>query len=92
MNVKTASAKAKKLGDGPRATQLGWYGPWWKNFLEVTKSECHAQHAIENPFSKLAIDLTGSINEILMASLIEWLKGGQQVEEGRSFLLKRYIT
>ncbi|KAG1864964.1 hypothetical protein DFJ58DRAFT_724519 [Suillus subalutaceus] len=69
-------------GDGPRATQLGWYGPRWKNFLEVTMSECRAQHAIENPFPKLAKDLTGSINEILMASLVEWLEGGQQVEEG----------
>jgi hypothetical protein len=91
MNVKTASAKAKELGDGPRATQLGWYGPQWKSFLEVTKSECHAQHTIENPFPKLAKDLTGSINKILMALLIEWLEGGQQVEEGRSFLLSRYI-
>ncbi|KAG2153069.1 uncharacterized protein EDB93DRAFT_1102816 [Suillus bovinus] len=82
MNVKTASAKVKESGDGPRATQLGWYGPRWKNFLEVTKSKCRAQHAIENPFPKLAKDLTGSINKILMASLIEWLEGGQQVEEG----------
>ncbi|KAG1841787.1 hypothetical protein DFJ58DRAFT_732290 [Suillus subalutaceus] len=81
-NVKTTSAKVKESGDGPRATQLGWYGPRWKNFLEVTKSECRAQHAIENPFPKLAKDLTGSINEILMASLVEWLEGGQQVEEG----------
>ncbi|KIK35461.1 hypothetical protein CY34DRAFT_26606 [Suillus luteus UH-Slu-Lm8-n1] len=48
----------------------------------VTKSECRAQHAIENPLLKLAKYLTGSINEILMASLVEWLKGGQQVEEG----------
>ncbi|KAG1767508.1 hypothetical protein EDD22DRAFT_949964 [Suillus occidentalis] len=60
-NVKTTSAKVKESGDGPRATQLGWY---------------------ENPFPKLAKDLTGSINEILMASLVEWLKGGQQVKEG----------
>ncbi|KAG1847694.1 hypothetical protein DFJ58DRAFT_730105 [Suillus subalutaceus] len=81
-NVKTTSAKVKESGDGPRATQLGWYGPRWKNFLEVTKSECRAQHAIENPFPKLAKDLTCSINEILMASLVEWLEGGQQVEEG----------
>ncbi|KAG1813426.1 hypothetical protein DFJ58DRAFT_740106 [Suillus subalutaceus] len=78
-NVKTTSAKVKESGDGPRATQLGLYGPRWKNFLEVTKSECCAQHAIENPFPKLAKDLTGSITEILMASLVEWLEGGQQV-------------
>lgn len=56
------------------------------------KSECRAQHAIENPFPKLAKDLTGSINKILMASLVEWLEGGQQVEEGRSFLLLRHVT
>jgi hypothetical protein len=49
------------------------------------KSKCCAHHTIENPFLKLAKDWTGSINEILMALLIEWLKGGQQVKEDRSF-------
>ncbi|KAG1796564.1 hypothetical protein EV424DRAFT_1546969 [Suillus variegatus] len=76
MKVNTESGQAKEPGDGPKATQLGWYGPRWKNFLKDTKSECRAQHVIENPFPKLMKDLTGSVNEVLMASLVEWLEGG----------------
>ncbi|KAG2109552.1 uncharacterized protein F5147DRAFT_772860 [Suillus discolor] len=74
--VKTESGQAKEPGDGPKAMQLGWYGPRWKRFLEDTKGEYCAQHAIENPFPKLVKDLTGSVNEVLMASLVEWLEEG----------------
>ncbi|KAG2127096.1 hypothetical protein DEU56DRAFT_958832 [Suillus clintonianus] len=80
--AKTALAKSDEPGEGPKATQLGWYGPRWKSFLEDTKGECRVQHAIENPFPKLVKDLTGSVNEVLMASLVEWLESGQHVEEG----------
>ncbi|KAG2738820.1 hypothetical protein P692DRAFT_20882270 [Suillus brevipes Sb2] len=41
--------RSRKL-DGPKPTQLAWYGPRWKCFLEDAKGECRAQHALENPF------------------------------------------
>ncbi|KAG1815784.1 hypothetical protein DFJ58DRAFT_890808, partial [Suillus subalutaceus] len=50
--------------------------------IRLRRASAAPKHAIENPFPKLAKDLTGSINEILMASLVEWLEGGQQVEAG----------
>ncbi|KAG1883385.1 hypothetical protein F4604DRAFT_1920586 [Suillus subluteus] len=46
--------------DGPRPTQLAWYGPRWKCFLEDAKGECRAQHALENPFPALVADLPSS--------------------------------
>ncbi|KAG2043703.1 hypothetical protein BDR03DRAFT_1004956 [Suillus americanus] len=71
-----AKSKSKASHEGPKAAQLGWYGPRWKSFLEYAKGECHVQHAIENPFLKFVDDLPGSVNEALMSLLIEWLEGG----------------
>ncbi|KAG1765882.1 hypothetical protein EV702DRAFT_1204408 [Suillus placidus] len=81
-NSKKARSKEKASYEGPKTTQLGWYGPHWKSFLEYTKGECRALYAIENPFPKFIDDLPGSVNEALMVSLVEWLEGGKQVEEG----------
>ncbi|KAG1846445.1 hypothetical protein F4604DRAFT_1936432 [Suillus subluteus] len=69
-------SKSKASHEGPKATQLGWYGPCWKSFLKYAKGECRVQHAIENPFPKFINDLPGSVNEALMSSLVEWLEGG----------------
>ncbi|KAG1868172.1 hypothetical protein C8R48DRAFT_131700 [Suillus tomentosus] len=69
-------SKSKASREGPKATQLGWYGPRWKSFLEYAKGECRVQHAIENPFPKFVDDLPGSVNEALMSSLVEWLEEG----------------
>ncbi|KAG1729041.1 hypothetical protein EDB19DRAFT_1832573 [Suillus lakei] len=66
--------------EGPKATQLGWYSPRWKSFLEDTKVECCAQQALENPFPSLVDDLPVAITESLSASLVKWLKNGQQVD------------
>ncbi|KAG1823932.1 uncharacterized protein BJ212DRAFT_1296450 [Suillus subaureus] len=77
--VAKSSVKSKEVG-GPSATQLGWYGPHWKSFLEDAKGECCAQQALENPFLKLVEDLPISITESLSASLIKWLKNGGQIE------------
>ncbi|KAG1898434.1 uncharacterized protein F5891DRAFT_1279433 [Suillus fuscotomentosus] len=68
--------------EGPKATQLGWYGPRWKSFLEDAKAECHTQQALENPFPSLVHDLPVSITESLSASLVQWLKNSQQVDAG----------
>jgi hypothetical protein len=91
---KKARSKAKASYEGPKTTQLGWYGPHWKSFLEYAKGECRALHATENPFPKFVDDMPGSVNEALMFSLVEWLEGGKQVEEGmRSFLFtSRHFT
>ncbi|KAG0699467.1 hypothetical protein DFH29DRAFT_1001983 [Suillus ampliporus] len=67
-------------GDGPKSTQLAWYGPHWKHFLKEAKGECHALHALENAFLKLVPDLSTTITESLSASLVEWLKDCNQVE------------
>ncbi|KAG1893324.1 uncharacterized protein F5891DRAFT_1196555 [Suillus fuscotomentosus] len=75
-------SKSKASREGPKATQLGWYGPRWKSFLEYAKGECGVQHAIENPFPKFVDNLPGSVNEALMSLLVEWLEEGKQVEEG----------
>ncbi|KAG2104743.1 uncharacterized protein F5147DRAFT_654393 [Suillus discolor] len=88
--IDTSNSKAKhKLkvvdgsdDEGPKATQLGWYGPRWKSFLEDTKVECRTQQALENPFPSLVHDLPVSITESLSASLVQWLKNGQQVDTG----------
>ncbi|KAG1850334.1 hypothetical protein F4604DRAFT_1934531 [Suillus subluteus] len=68
--------------EGPKATQLGWYSPRWKSFLEDAKVECRTQQALENPFLSLVHDLLVSITESLSASLVQWLKNGQQVDAG----------
>ncbi|KAG1730301.1 hypothetical protein EDB19DRAFT_1832049 [Suillus lakei] len=68
--------------EGPKATQLGWYSPRWKSFLEDAKVECRAQQALENPFLSLVDDLPVAITESLSASLVQWLKNGQQVDAG----------
>ncbi|KAG1855879.1 hypothetical protein C8R48DRAFT_776247 [Suillus tomentosus] len=80
MNIKACKVSAKITGEGPKATQLGWYGPHWKRFLEEMKGECHVQHAIENLFPTFVDGLSGTIPEILTASLVQWLKSGQQVK------------
>ncbi|KAG1851433.1 hypothetical protein DFJ58DRAFT_728874 [Suillus subalutaceus] len=80
---KTKATKASKdPGDGPKTTQLAWYSPCWKHFLKGAKGECHVLHALENPFPRLITDLSTSITESLSASLVEWLKDGNQVEAG----------
>ncbi|KAG1875908.1 hypothetical protein C8R48DRAFT_768762 [Suillus tomentosus] len=79
LQVAKASVKSKEV-EGPNATQLGWYGPRWKSFLENAKGECRAQQALENPFPKLVEDLPISITESLSASLVSWLKNGGQIE------------
>jgi hypothetical protein len=94
-NSRKARSKAKASHEGPKTTQLSWYGPHWKSFLEYTKGECCALHAIKNPFPKFIDDLPGSVNEALMFSLVEWLEGGKQVEEGivHSFIFtSRHFT
>ncbi|KAG2066127.1 hypothetical protein BDR04DRAFT_1121405 [Suillus decipiens] len=68
--------------EGPKATQLGWYGPCWKSFLKDAKVECCAQQALENSFLSLVDDLLVTITELLSASLVQWLKNGQQVDAG----------
>ncbi|KAG0700643.1 hypothetical protein DFH29DRAFT_1070019 [Suillus ampliporus] len=76
------SSRSKESPEGPKPTQLGWYPPCWKTFLEDAKGDCHAQHAIENAFPTLADDLPISVTEALTSSLVEWLEGGKQVEAG----------
>lgn len=78
--------------EGPKATQLGWYGPCWKSFLEDAKAECRTQQALENPFPSLVHDLPVSITESLSASLVQWLKNGQQVDAGKLLFPSRYST
>ena len=85
------AAKSKEV-EGPNATQLGWYGPRWRSFLEDAKGGCRAQQALENPFPKLVDDLPVSITESLSASLIQWLKNGGQVEAGMLLFPSRYHT
>ncbi|KAG1823484.1 uncharacterized protein BJ212DRAFT_1296106 [Suillus subaureus] len=69
----TSQSKAK-------LTQLGWYGTGWKGFLEDAKAECHAVHALENPFPSLTHDLTCSIMEVLLSVKLAWEQAGKQVE------------
>ncbi|KAG1846146.1 hypothetical protein C8R48DRAFT_779640 [Suillus tomentosus] len=79
---KVKSAKSKQPTEGPKPTQLGWYPPGWKTFLEEAKAECRAQHAIENAFPDSVKDLPLSVTEALMTSLVEWLEAGNEVEAG----------
>ncbi|KAG1776677.1 hypothetical protein EV702DRAFT_1046004 [Suillus placidus] len=57
-------------------------GPRWKTFLEDAKAECHAQHALENPFPTLVKNLPGTITEVLMEVLVMWDTNGKQFEAG----------
>ncbi|KAG1899092.1 uncharacterized protein F5891DRAFT_1189906 [Suillus fuscotomentosus] len=79
---KVKLAKSKELTEGPKLTQLGWYPPQWKTFLEEVKAECCAQHAIENAFLDSIKDLPLSVTEALTTSLVEWLEAGNEVEAG----------
>ncbi|KAG0692725.1 hypothetical protein DFH29DRAFT_882122 [Suillus ampliporus] len=47
---------------------------------EDMKGECRVEHAIENPFPTFVDGLSGSVHEVLTASLVQWLECGQQVE------------
>ncbi|KAG1730974.1 uncharacterized protein EDB91DRAFT_1252409 [Suillus paluster] len=53
-----------------------------QTFLEEAKSECRAQHAIENAFPDAIKDLPLSVTEALSMSLIKWLEAGNEVEAG----------
>ncbi|KAG1829445.1 hypothetical protein EV424DRAFT_1535778 [Suillus variegatus] len=77
---KKATKASKDPGDGPKSTQLAWYGPHWKCFLEEAKGECCVLHTLENAFPKLVPDLSTSITESLSASLVKWIGDGNQVE------------
>ncbi|KAG2358984.1 hypothetical protein BDR07DRAFT_1488802 [Suillus spraguei] len=79
---KVKSAKSKEPTEGPKPTQLGWYPPWWKTFLDDAKAECHAQHAIKNAFPDSVKDLPLLVTKALTTSLIEWLEAGNEVEAG----------
>ncbi|KAG2368014.1 hypothetical protein BDR07DRAFT_1478614 [Suillus spraguei] len=72
-----AKPKSKASCEGLKATQLGWYGPRWKSFLE-------------EPIPEFVDDLPGSVNETLMSSLVEWLEGecAAWVEEAATTLLE----
>ncbi|KAG2134542.1 hypothetical protein DEU56DRAFT_756968 [Suillus clintonianus] len=79
-NIKARKVSAKIAGEGPKATQLSWYGPCWKKFLEDMKGECRVEHAMEDLFPTFVDGLSGSVYEVLTASLVQWLESGQQVE------------
>ncbi|KAG1899743.1 uncharacterized protein F5891DRAFT_1189553 [Suillus fuscotomentosus] len=64
----------------PKPTQLAWYGPQWKCFLEDAKGECCVQHALENPFPALVADLPLSVSEVLVSVLVTWDQDGKQFE------------
>jgi hypothetical protein len=87
-----AKAPRSKEPSEPKPTQLGWYPPRWKAFLEDAKGDCRTQHAIENAFPTLADDLPISVTEALTSSLVEWLEGSKQVEPGMSFSSSRHFT
>lgn len=89
---KVKLAKSKESTEGPKLTQLGWYPPWWKTFLEEAKAECHAQHAIENAFPDSIKDLPLSVTKALTMSLVEWLEAGNEVEVGMFLLSPMYIA
>ncbi|KAG2079491.1 uncharacterized protein F5147DRAFT_819305 [Suillus discolor] len=74
--------KSRSSRGGPTPNQLSWYGPRWKSFLEDTKVECRAQHALENPFPTLVKNLPGTITEVLIAVLVVWDMNGKQFEAG----------
>ncbi|KAG2134506.1 hypothetical protein DEU56DRAFT_950142 [Suillus clintonianus] len=78
---RSRTKRSRKL-DGPRPTQLAWYGPRWKCFLEDAKGECRAQHALENAFPALVADLPSSVSEVLVSVLIAWDQDGKQFEAG----------
>ncbi|KAG2361273.1 hypothetical protein BDR07DRAFT_1377330 [Suillus spraguei] len=79
---KVKSAKSKEPTEGPKPTQLSWYPPWWKTFLDDAKAECHAQHAIKNAFPDSVKDLPLLVTKALTTSLVEWLEAGNEVEAG----------
>ncbi|KAG1897423.1 uncharacterized protein F5891DRAFT_1191866 [Suillus fuscotomentosus] len=81
-NQQSKTKRSKKPSDGPKPTQLAWYGPRWKSFLEDAKGECRAQHALENPFLALVADLPSSICEVLVSVLVAWDQDGKQFEAG----------
>ncbi|KAG0694735.1 hypothetical protein DFH29DRAFT_1006079 [Suillus ampliporus] len=78
---RSRTKRSRKL-DGPKPTQLAWYGLRWKCFLKDAKGECHAQHALENAFPALVADLPSSVSEVLISVLIAWDQDGKQFEAG----------
>ncbi|KAG2131344.1 hypothetical protein DEU56DRAFT_757596 [Suillus clintonianus] len=63
-------------------TQLAWYGPRWKCFLEDAEGECCVQRAVENPFPALVKDLPSPVCEILVSVLVVWDQDEKQFEAG----------
>ncbi|KAG1889110.1 uncharacterized protein F5891DRAFT_1198682 [Suillus fuscotomentosus] len=50
--------------------------------LKEVKGECHAQHALENPFPPLVKGMLRTISEVLVSVLVTWDKSGRQFEAG----------
>ncbi|KAG2112661.1 uncharacterized protein F5147DRAFT_650814 [Suillus discolor] len=74
--------RSKEPNDGPKPTQLTWYGPHWTSFLEDAKGECRTEHALQNPFPTLIKDLPASVTEVLVAVLVAWDQEGKQFKAG----------
>ncbi|KAG1843263.1 hypothetical protein DFJ58DRAFT_844371, partial [Suillus subalutaceus] len=77
---KSKSKQKSRVVNGSESDR--WYSSRWKSFLEDAKAECRTQQALDNPFPSLIHDLPVSITESLLASLVQWLKNGQQVDAG----------
>ncbi|KIM51929.1 hypothetical protein SCLCIDRAFT_33064 [Scleroderma citrinum Foug A] len=70
-------------------TQIGHYGPVWKDCLEEAKIECRAVHALSNPWPKFKMDnisLTDSLTTVVM----EWNQRGVCFEPGKHLLRSPY--
>ena len=70
-------------------TQIGHYGPIWKDCLEEAKIECRAVHALSNPWPKFKMDnisLTDSLTTVVM----EWNQRGVRFKPGKHLLRSPY--
>ena len=72
-------------------TQIGHYGPVWKDCLEEAKIECRAVHALSNPWPKLKIDAV-SLTDSLTTVVMEWDQRGVRVEPGNHLLRSLYCN
>lgn len=91
MIKESRSAEAKGSSNGPKPTHLAFYPHRWKNFLEDAKGDCRAYHALNKPFPNVVHDLTGTITETLMTTLVSWSQAGKLFEPGKRFMSLRRI-
>ena len=74
--------KTPKNANSPPPTQVGFYPPKWKDFLEECKIEVRTYAAIHDPWLRRKEMLNGFILDTINMVVNKWLREERMVEQG----------